>query len=76
MEKSTIMAYLLKSFADLSWQMVVLDDPDDRKVGWQLLTLSPQASVPVATTPAVPATPRWRVLPIDTHGWRHGGINE
>ena len=72
----TIMSRILKSFAELSWQVVAPDVIDDRDVSFRLLArILPRALLGTGT-PLVAVVQNSRELRVDIGPWHHGGINE
>ncbi|MGD0259792.1 MAG: hypothetical protein ABSD29_08185 [Verrucomicrobiota bacterium] len=67
---------IVKSFAELSWQVVALDTIDNRDVSLQLLTASPPGTSSGTATPLEQAMQRSRDLLAQLGPWHHGGINE
>ena len=70
------MSRALKSFDDLSLKVVAVDTSANRDVALQFPVSSQQARSPAATTPFEQPMERHRDPYAETHGWRHGGINE
>ena len=71
------MSRLLKSFDELSLELVATDTIADRTVSLQLLASRPQVTSPGAANPLVQPTGRSGAPFADTDdGWHHGGINE
>ena len=71
-----IMSHIVKSFAELSWQVVALDTIDNRDVSLQLLASSLPGTSPGTATPLEQAMQRGRDLLAQIGAWHHGGINE
>jgi hypothetical protein len=71
-----IMSHIVKSFAELSWQVVALDTIDNPDVSLRLLASSPPRTSPDTATSLVQAMPRRRDLRAQIGAWHHGGINE
>ena len=66
----------LKSFDELSLKVIAVATSDNRDVSLRFPALKLQARFPAATTPLEQFMERRRDLLAETHGWRHGGINE
>ena len=71
-----IMSHILKSFAELSWEVIALNTINNRDVSLQLLALSPPGTSPRWATPLELAMHRSRDLLAQVGAWHHGGINE
>ncbi len=70
------MSRILKSFAELSPQIVAPDVTDDRDVSLRLLDrILPRALLGTGT-PLVAAMQSSRELRVELGPWHHGGINE
>ena len=69
-----IMSRSLKSFADLSLEVIPVDAIDNKDVSFP--APSPQARLLAATTPLEQLMERRRHPLADTNRWHHGGINE
>lgn len=70
------MTRLLKDFDELSLKVVAVVTSDNRNLSLQVPALSPQTQPLAATTPIEQLMERRRDALAETHGWRHGGINE
>jgi hypothetical protein len=70
------MTRLLKHFDELPLKVITVAKSDDEEVSSQFPALSPQTKPLAATTPLEQLMePRHDPL-AETHGWRHGGIND
>ena len=71
-----IVSDTVKSFAELSWQVVALDTIDNRDVSLQLLASSPPGTSTGTVTPLEQAMQYSPDLLAQIGAWHHGGINE
>ena len=70
------MSHIIKSFAELSWQIVAPGVTDDRDVSLRLLAgILPRALLGTGT-PLVAVVQSSRELRVEIGPWHHGGINE
>jgi hypothetical protein len=70
------MTRALKSLADLSLKVITVGASDNRKVALQMPVSNLLANSPPLTTLLEQLMERRRDPPAETHGWRHGGIND
>jgi len=70
------MSHILKSFAELSWQVVGLDPIHNRDLSLQLLASIPPRTLLGTGTRLVAAVQSSRDLLVQIGPWHHGGINE
>lgn len=70
------MARALKSFADLSLQVITVAASDNSEVSLQIPVSNLLARSPALTTPLEQLMERRHNPLAETHGWRHGGIND
>jgi hypothetical protein len=70
------MSRALKSFDDLSLKVVAVDTIANSDVALQFPASNLPVRSPAATTPFDQPGEGYRDPLAETHGWRHGGINE
>ena len=70
------MSHIIKSFAELSWPVVVLDAIDNPDVSLQLLPSISPTTLPGTDTLLVAAVQSSLDPLAQVGAWHHGGINE